>query len=107
MTSTYIDSYGAVYEPTHYKMLALTFGDITSGNIETLALRKTVEKCEKEYPMAFQVIEKDYVDELISSADDMETAQYLLKETEEVLPRGGFEIKHWICSSTQEAVEHS
>ena len=37
----------------------------------------------------------------------MTEAQELMKETEEVLVRGGFEIKHWICSNTvtQEIVD--
>ena len=95
-------------DPTHYKMLALSFGDRPSGNIATLALRKTAQKYKTEYPNAFKLIERNcYVDDLISSVNNMTEAQELMKETEEVLVRGGFEIKHWICSNTvtQEIVD--
>ena len=90
-------------EPTHYKQLALSFGDRPSGAIAMMALRKTAEENKKEYPRAYDLIQNDsYADHLFTSVNSVDEAKQLIYETEKVLKNGGFEIKQWICSKACE-----
>ncbi|XP_045109596.1 uncharacterized protein LOC123503684 [Portunus trituberculatus] len=85
-------------EPSHYKLKTVTFGDKPSGPIAMLALRKTAEmNC--DFPLASKMIVEDsYVDDIISSVGSTNHAMERIKEVEEVLRPGGFQIKYWILS---------
>ena len=87
-------------------MLALTFGDRPSGSIAILALRKTAEMLKKDYPEVWKLINKNcYLDDLLHSVANREAAEKLMKDTEKVLEHGGFQVKHWICSSVSGIVD--
>ncbi|XP_068224562.1 uncharacterized protein [Palaemon carinicauda] len=85
-------------DPRHYKLKAVTFGDKPSGYIAMMALRKTAEinNC---FPLASKMIVEDsYVDDIISSVNSKDCALERIKEVEEVLRLGGFQIKYWVLS---------
>ena len=81
-------------EPIHYKLKTVTFGDKPSGSIAMLVLRKTAEMS-VDFPLASQIISEDsYVDDIISSVSSRDCAIARIKEVEEVLRPGGFQIKY-------------
>ncbi|XP_068214422.1 uncharacterized protein [Palaemon carinicauda] len=85
-------------DPSHYKLKTVTFGDKPSGSIAMMALRKTAEinNC---FPLASKMIVEDsYVDDIISSVNSKDCAMKRIKEVEEVLRLGGFQIKYWVLS---------
>ncbi|XP_068229104.1 uncharacterized protein [Palaemon carinicauda] len=85
-------------DPSHYKLKTVTFGDKPSGSIAMMALRKTAEinNC---FPLASKMIVEDsYVDDIISSVNSKDCALERIKEVEEVLRLGGFQIKYWVLS---------
>ena len=85
-------------EPIHYKLKTVTFGDKPSGSIAMLALRKTAEMND-DFPLASKMIVEDsYVDDIISSVSSRDCAMERIKEVEEVLRPGGFQIKYWVLS---------
>ena len=59
-----------------------------------LVLRKTAEMS-VDFPLASQIISEDsYVDDIISSVSSRDCAIARIKEVEEVLRPGGFQIKY-------------
>lgn len=84
-------------EPETYVIQRVSFENKPSGNIATVALRKTAEMAEEKYPKASELLIKNtYMDHLINSADNLETAKRLTNEMEIILNKGNFKIKEWI-----------
>ncbi|XP_068236892.1 uncharacterized protein [Palaemon carinicauda] len=89
-------------KPDHYMLTCVPFGDKPSGTIGMLALKLTAEMSKDEYPVATQIIlNNSYVDDILGSCDSIEIANELMKQTERIIGRGGFKIKHWILSSKE------
>ncbi|KAL9955853.1 hypothetical protein ACROYT_G037242 [Oculina patagonica] len=86
-------------EPDTYVIQRVSFGDKPSGTIATVALRKTAEMAKDKYPQASNLlINNTYMDDIINSVDNVETAKKLTKEMETILSNGNFKIKEWIYS---------
>ncbi|KAL9967197.1 hypothetical protein ACROYT_G025375 [Oculina patagonica] len=86
-------------EPDRYVIQRVSFGDKPSGTIATVALRKTAEMAKDKYPQASNLlINNTYMDDIINSVDNVETAKKLTKEMETILSNGNFKIKEWIYS---------
>ena len=80
-------------KPDIYVMTALSFGDRPVAAIAAVALKKTAEINEKEFPEASTTIKDDsYVDDIIHSVDNKPKALELIDQIEQVLATGGFEI---------------
>jgi hypothetical protein len=89
--------------PDTYVMTSVSFGDKPSGNIATVALRKTAEMMNGEYPVASQIIlNNTYVDDIADSVEDTGSAVEITDQIERVIERGGFQIKHWIYTAKDE-----
>ena len=86
-------------EPEIYVMLSVSFGDRPAGNIAIVALRKTAQMGKEIYPDASNVILKNtYVDDIVDSFKDKETAIKITEEIDKLIKPGGFEIKKWSFS---------
>ena len=86
-------------EPDTYVIQRVSFGDKPSGTIATVALRKTAEMAKENYPQASELlINNTYMDDIINSVDNVETAKKLTNEMETILSNGNFKIKEWIYS---------
>ena len=89
----------ATREPDTYVIQRVSFGDKPSGTIATIALRKTAEMAKENYPKASELlINNTYMDDIINSVDNVETAKKLTNEMETILSNGNFKIKEWIYS---------
>ena len=83
-------------------MTRVNMGDRPSSAIAQAALQKTAEEAIQEHPKAADTILKDsYMDDIISSVDDTESAKRVMSEIETVLKLKGFTIKEWIWSGTK------
>lgn len=86
-------------EPDIYVMTSVSFGDKPAGNIAMAALHKTAEMWKHVYPRAAETILKNtYVDDIIDSFPDKETAKSMTQDVDEILSNGGFSVKHWTTS---------
>ena len=86
-------------EPDTYVIQTVSFGDKPSGTIATVALRKTAEMDKENYPQASEfLINNTYMDDIINSVDNVETAKKLTNEMETILSNRNFKIKEWIYS---------
>ena len=88
-------------KPDIYMMTAVSFGDKRAGTIAPLALRKTAEYSSDIYPDATKMIIKNtYVDDVIDSFDNIQKADQVTSEADEILAKGGFTMKGWIKSTS-------
>jgi hypothetical protein len=70
-----------------------------------VALRKTVQLLEKEFPKVADVLENNsYVDDIITSESSVEDTCQLAHDIDHLLQKVGFAIKHWIISGSQDNV---
>ena len=80
-----------------YVMNCVSFWDKPAGTIAQLALRKTADMKKDQYPNVWQIIHKNtYVDDILDSVPDVETAVTLSKNIDEALCEGGFKVKYWL-----------
>jgi len=80
-------------------MQSVSFGDKPSGAIATVALRKTAEMNEEEYPKAAKTItDNTYMDDIIASVNNQQEAKRLATDIENLVKKGGFNIKCWTMS---------
>ena len=95
-------------EPDTYVIQRVSFGDKPSGTIATLALRKTAEMGSQDYPAAAKIIQSNtYMDDIIESTKDLQTAKKLTKDIEKLISKGGFKLKEWILSHSAESREET
>lgn len=89
--------------PDHYALTSVPFGDRPSGAIAIIALRKTAELLEDDYPKVADVVKNSsYVDDILTSETSIEDACRLAQDIDHVLGNGGFTVKHWIISGNHD-----
>ncbi|XP_071519132.1 uncharacterized protein [Panulirus ornatus] len=95
-------------EPDNYCLQTVTFGDRPSGVIAMTALHKTADMFKDMYPeIAAMIINNSYVDDILHSCESAEEALERMKTTEEILKRGGFQMKQWVMSGSHDMTEDS
>ena len=86
-------------EPDTYVIQRVSFGDKPSGTIATIALRKTAEMGQEQYPEAAKIIKDNtYVDDIIESVRDNRKARDVTIDIEKFIDNGGFKVKGRIIS---------
>ena len=86
-------------EPDTYVIQRVSFGDKPSGAIATVALRKTAEMGEDQFPEATRVIlNNTYMDDIIESVETREKAKQITGDIEKLLDKGGLKLKEWTYS---------
>ncbi|XP_033127085.1 uncharacterized protein LOC117124857 [Anneissia japonica] len=86
-------------KPDIYVKTNVTFGDKPAPAMAQVALRKTAKVNEETYPAAAKIIENDsYMDDILTSVPDVNTAESLTKEIYTVLASGGFKVKEWVSN---------
>ena len=89
--------------PDVYAMTSVSFGDRPAAAIAAVALKKTAESAQDEYPVASQAITRNtYVDDVLGSCADTKEAEILTKQIDGILETGGFKIKEWGISGQKQ-----
>lgn len=89
-------------QPDIYMMTSVSFGDKPAGAIASLALKKTAELQKDLHPrVASMIMQNSYVDDIVDSFDDAETAKDAAQRADEILANGGFKIKEWTMSADE------
>ena len=85
--------------PDTFIVQTVSFGDKPTGTIATVALRKTADMREKDFPEAAKIVKNNsYMDDILDIVNTKEKAHQMTKEIETVVNAGGFEMKSWILS---------
>ena len=83
-----------------YQWLRVLFGNKSSPDMATYALRYLANKYELKFPRgAAKLKDNTYVDDVGYSENDTDSAIEVRNETDEVLQEGRFEIKVWNSNS--------
>ena len=96
-------------EPDIYVKTVLTFGDKPAPAMAQIALRKTADQAKSLYPKAAQVLKDNtYMDDICDSVRTVEHAKRLTTDLDEVLMKGGFQVKGWLSNRSleNEIAEH-
>ena len=89
-------------EPDTYVIQRVSFSDKSSRTIATVALRKTAEMGEDQFPEATRVIfSNTYMDDVIESVETREKANQITSGIEKLLDKGGFKLKEWTYSGNR------
>ena len=89
-------------EPEIYVMTRVNMGDRPAGSISTEALYKTADMFQHDNPSAAELLKHgSYIDDLLGSAASREEAEELTGGAENMLLKGGFQIKFWYISGDQ------
>ncbi|XP_068723496.1 uncharacterized protein [Montipora capricornis] len=90
-------------EPDVYVKTVLTFGDKPAPAMAQIALRKTADQAKDSYPEAAQVLKNNtYMDDICDSVHSVQKAKRLTTELDEVLLKGGFQVKGWLSNQSLE-----
>ena len=93
-------------DPEEYQMLVHLFGGVWSPCCASYALRKTaVDNADRYGLEVTETVRRNfYVDDLLKSMKDAESAIRMYKEVTELLSHGGFHLTKW-TSNKREALE--
>ena len=84
-------------EPGTCVIHRVSLGDKSSGTIATVALRKTAEMAKDNYPKASELlVNNTYMDDIINSVDNVETANKLTNEMETIAQEKITDSQFWI-----------
>ena len=90
-------------EPDVYVKTVLKFGDKPAPAMAQIALRKTADKAKSSYPEAAQVLKNNtYMDDICDSVHSVQQAKRLTNKLDEVLLKGGFQVKGWLSNQSLE-----
>ena len=67
-----------------------------------IASRKTADQAKGLHPEAAQVLKNTYMDDICDSLHSVQQAKQLTTEQDEVLLKGGFQIKGWLSNQSLE-----
>ncbi|XP_055543002.1 uncharacterized protein LOC129728580 [Wyeomyia smithii] len=79
-----------------YELKTVTYGTKPAPFLVTRTLKQLAIDEAERYPLAANVIENDvYMDDVITGADDVETATRLRLQLDAMLESGGFRLRKW------------
>ena len=89
--------------PDIYTIQRVNMGDKPAGAISTEAVYLTAEMVQGQYPRVASLLKSStYVDDIVDSVSDMDSAVRLAVDTAQVLGDAGFKIKHWLFCGENE-----
>ncbi|XP_064614544.1 uncharacterized protein LOC135478202 [Liolophura sinensis] len=88
-------------EPTVYRLLRVTFGAKPSPDMASYVLLRIAEEHRGHQPDVATTLQRDrYMDDIIHSCQDTDTAVERIQNLEGALDTGSFKIKEWFVSPT-------
>ena len=86
----------------------LIYGVRPSGELAQCALRRTVEMCKEEFPLAYRPISDDtYMDDCASGTESASASNKVMDEIQVALAKGGFSLKGFTTSGSPPLAELS
>ena len=89
-----------------YMVTRVCFGDKPAGTIAAVALQKTAQEFKTQYPESVDILlNNTYVDDVIDSFEGgIAEMNQTVKEINEIVASGGFEMKEWISNINSKQV---
>ncbi|XP_008543663.3 uncharacterized protein LOC103568535 [Microplitis demolitor] len=84
-----------------YELDTVTFGIRTSPYLAIRCLHQLADDEGQQFPIAAKVLKEDfYVDDLLSGAEDVETAIKIRQQVTQILRRAGLTIRQWASNNS-------
>ncbi|XP_062703568.1 uncharacterized protein LOC134286023 [Aedes albopictus] len=88
--------FGPDNEIVTYELITVTYGTKSAPFLATRTLKQLAEDERGNFPLAAKAIDEDvYMDDVISGADDVESAIVLRCQFDAMLLSGGFRLRKW------------
>lgn len=79
-----------------FQLNTVTYGTTAASFLAIRCLHEVAKECENEHPKIANIIKRDmYVDDLLTTVDTLEEANYVSQKISEVLLKRGFELRKW------------
>ncbi|XP_012285896.1 uncharacterized protein LOC105702705 [Orussus abietinus] len=93
----------SAHEPiTSFRLLTVTYGTACAPYLALRNLRQLAEDERSNFPLGAEALEKDfYVDDVLTGADDLDTALAIQKQLIDLLVTGGFLLRKWVANHPQ------
>ena len=90
-------------EPSDFAMCVHAFGGVSSASCSNYALKRTTTDSADQYGQeAAEVVRSNfYLDDLLQSVDDPETAMILVKNVVDICKSGGFHLSKFISNNRE------
>ena len=86
----------------YYKLKTVTYGTTSAPYLATKCLQHLATENKDKYPLGATAIEKDfYVDDCISGANDITTAQGMQSQITAILKTAGFRLRKWCANNSR------
>ncbi len=84
-----------------YPMTRVTFGVSASSFAANMSVKQNAQNFEHKFPLAAKVVEESvYVDDCLTSADDIEGAIFLYRQLLSLFDKGNFLLSKWNSSDS-------
>lgn len=88
------------FETKIFRMTRVLFGATPSPFLLAATLKHHIKKYEREYPLAYQILNSQlFVDDLISGLENENQSFEIYKQIKEILREGGFNMRKWKTNS--------
>jgi hypothetical protein len=90
----------------HYQLTTVTYGMACAPYLAIRVLQQLAEDEKTNFPLGAQALLNDfYMDDVLSGADDLESASLKQEQLTRILRAGCFELRKW-ASNRPELLEH-
>lgn len=84
-----------------YRLLTVTFGTASAPYLAVKTIHQLACDEQEKHPIAAEIIKECfYMDDLMTGAENVEEAETICKEVNDLLKLGGFETQKWSSNST-------
>ncbi|XP_062557800.1 uncharacterized protein LOC134222655 [Armigeres subalbatus] len=84
-----------------YQLTTVTYGTACAPYLATKSLQRLSELGSEMYPLAARALKNDfYVDDMLTGADNIETASQMMNEMIKLTSSGGFNLRKWSSNSS-------
>lgn len=86
----------------YFRLKTVTYGTTSAPYLATKCLQYLATQNETKYPLGAAVIKDDfYVDDCLSGANDITTAQEMQRQTTALLKEAGFKLRKWSSNNNR------
>lgn len=83
-----------------YELLTVTYGTKSAPYLATRTLKQLADDERERFPLAVSAVQEDvYMDDVISGADDVDSAVELRRQIDAMTSSGGFKLRKWASNS--------
>ena len=85
-----------------YKLKTVTYGTTSAPYLATKCLQHLATQNKAKYPLGSEVVHEDfYVDDCLSGANDITTAQEMQRQIKSLLGEAGFKLRKWCANNNR------